>query len=265
MPDDRLTPDAGTACDGAAAASSRVEHVTVKLREMIVTHALPAGARVPERDLAELLKVSRTPVRVALEILAAEGLVRGSPNRGFVVNAFSSEDILSAFQVRSMLEGFAARTAVERGLQPSTIKRLEACILEGEALVAQGRCDAEGMRRWSACNGAFHAAIVDAAGLSALGKVYDFTARMPLVSPVAILFTTDRRDDAYARMVDAHGDHLRIFDALRREEGDRADYLMREHGYRSRERLGELLRGEALRPVPPTRARPVAKGGRRER
>ena len=104
--------------------STRVEAVTVKLREMIVAQELPAGSRVPERDLAEALGVSRTPVRVALGILEAEGLVSGVPNRGFVVSDFSIDDVLSAFDVRGALEGLAARSAVERGIDEETFERL---------------------------------------------------------------------------------------------------------------------------------------------
>jgi GntR family transcriptional regulator of vanillate catabolism len=68
---------------------------------------------------------------------------------------------------------------------------------------------------------------------------------MPLVAPVAILFTNNMHDDAYARMLDAHQDHVQILGALIRREGERADYLMREHAYRSRERLGVLLKARA--------------------
>jgi GntR family transcriptional regulator of vanillate catabolism len=111
--------------------STRVEAVTLQLREMIIAQELQPGSRVPERDLAEAFGVSRTPVRVALSILEAEGLVTSEPNRGFVVNGFSIEDVLSAFDVRGALEGLAARTAVERGLGDDALATLQACVAEG--------------------------------------------------------------------------------------------------------------------------------------
>lgn len=222
--------------------STRVEAVTLKLREMIIAQELPAGSRVPERDLAQALGVSRTPVRVALGILEAEGLVNGEPNRGFVVRDFSIEDVLSAFDVRGALEGLAARSAIERGIDPAVMARLEAAVSEGEQLVSGGLCGADDMRRWSLANGEFHEAIISASGLGTLEKVHAFLSRMPLVAPVAILFTNDRQDDAQARMAEAHDDHVHILDAMRRGESARADYLMREHAYRSREHLGRLLR-----------------------
>ncbi|WP_339348277.1 GntR family transcriptional regulator [uncultured Sphingomonas sp.] len=216
--------------------------MTLKLRQMIVSRELAPGSRVPERDLADAFGVSRTPVRIALGILEAEGLVAGEANRGFVVSEFSVEDVLSAFDVRGALEGLAARTAVERGIGADAIERLTQCVAEGEELVTHGLCGPDDMRRWSLANGRFHDTIIAASGLGTLEKVYAFMSRMPLVAPVAILFTNDRQDDAHARMVEAHGDHIRILEALSRNEGSRAEMLMREHAYRSREQLGRLLR-----------------------
>lgn len=235
--------------------STRVETVTVQLREMIVNRQLPPGSRVPERDVAAALGVSRTPVRVALGILEAEGLVRGEPNKGFVINEFSADDVLSGFDVRGALEGLAARTAVERGISPETMETLRRCVEEGNQLVATGLCDADDMRRWSVANGDFHRAIIEAAGLRALESVHAFMSRMPLVAPVAILFTNDKRDDAHARMVDAHADHVHILDAIEKGEASRAEYLMREHAHRSRNHLSRLLQSTAVAEVPAPRRR----------
>ncbi|ESZ89038.1 MAG: GntR family transcriptional regulator [Blastomonas sp. CACIA14H2] len=231
--------------------ATRVESVTLKLREMIVSQELKPGSRVPERDLAQAFGVSRTPVRVALSILEAEGLVTGEANRGFVVCDFSIDDVLSAFDVRGALEGLAARAAVERGLPADTIARLEACVAEGERLVAAGLCGADDMRSWSLANDEFHGAIIEASGLGTLQKVHAFLSKMPLVAPVAILFTNDQQDDAQARMLEAHSDHIHILDALRQGEGARAEFLMREHAHRSRNHLGRLLRSgrRSLAPV----------------
>lgn len=221
--------------------ATRVEAVTLKLREMIIAQELQPGSRVQERDLAEAFGVSRTPVRVALSILEAEGLVTSEPNRGFVVNAFSIEDVLSAFDVRGVLEGLAARTAVERGIGDENLATLQACVKEGEALVASGLCGADDMRRWSTSNDVFHRTLMDASGLSTLHKVHAFLAKMPLVAPIAILFTNDRQDDAHARMVDAHSDHVHILNAVSLGQAARAEDLMREHAHRSRDHLARLL------------------------
>ncbi|MBG6120189.1 MULTISPECIES: GntR family transcriptional regulator [unclassified Sphingobium] len=239
--------------------STRVEAVTLQLREMIVNRQLPSGSRVPERDIAAALGVSRTPVRVALGILEAEGLVRGEPNKGFVVNEFSVEDVLSGFDVRGALEGLAVRTAVEGGISEDTLATLQRCVDEGDQLVATGLCNVEDMRRWSVANGEFHRAIIEAAGLRALESVHAFMGRMPLVAPIAILFTSDKHDDAYARMVDAHSDHVHILTAIKAREASRAEYLMREHAHRSRDHLARLLKSAATPEAPAPKRRRLRK------
>ena len=222
--------------------STLVETVTLKVRDMIVGGQLKPGTRVPERDLAQAFDVSRTPVRLALGVLEAEGLVKGQRNRGFLVCDFSEEDILSAFEVRGALEGLAVRSAIERGIGHDTIDVLEGCIAEGNRLIATKTCNAEDMRCWSASNDKFHGAIIAASGLPALTKTHEFMSRMPLVAPIAILFTNNEHDDAYARMSEAHADHVHLFDAISRNESARAEHLMREHAYRSREHLARLLK-----------------------
>ena len=229
--------------------ATRVEVVTVKLREMIVTGQFTPGSRVPERDLAELLGVSRTPVRVALGILEAEGLVSGAPNCGFVVRPFQVDEILSAYDVRGVLEGLAARTAVERGLSSAALQCLEDCVAEGESLLASGLLGDEEMRRWSAANDVFHGTLLDAAALPALNKTHAFISRMPLAAPIAIMFTSQHRDRARDRMAEAHSDHMHVLDALRRGQGARAEQLMREHAQRSRDNLAASLAAHCAQPA----------------
>lgn len=222
--------------------TTRVESVTAKLRDMIVSGALAIGARVPERDLAEIFGVSRTPVRVALGILEAEGFVRGEPNRGFVVCGFSIEDTLSAFDVRGALEGLAARTAAERGLGDQALASFGECIEEGRTIIADGRFSSEYLERWQRMNDRFHDTLSEAANLPTLEKVREFMLRMPRVVSVRALFTDDERDNAVLRLTHSQFDHERIFDAMRRGQGARAESLVREHAHMAREDLARLLR-----------------------
>ncbi|MCC5902940.1 MAG: GntR family transcriptional regulator [Halomonas sp.] len=85
-----------------------VEKVANYLREHIVMDHFQPGQRLPERTLAVELQVSRTPLREALKILAAEGLVVISPNRGAVVADVSPADMKEKAYVLSVLEQAAA-------------------------------------------------------------------------------------------------------------------------------------------------------------
>lgn len=84
------------------------------LREQILVGELKAGERLIERELAERLNISRTPVREALRKLDSEGLIKIIPRKGGIVSELSSEEILDMFLILESLETLAVRQAAER-------------------------------------------------------------------------------------------------------------------------------------------------------
>ncbi len=82
-----------------------------RLREMIVQGELEPGAKIPERELCEAFNVSRTPLREALKVLASEGFVILTPNRGAAVSKLTRADIEEAFPVIGALEALAGELA----------------------------------------------------------------------------------------------------------------------------------------------------------
>lgn len=88
--------------------------VVAQLRDMIVEGALAPGARLNERVLCEQLQVSRTPLREAMKMLAAEGLLDLLPNRGAVVVRLTVEDIKHTFELMAALEAESGALACER-------------------------------------------------------------------------------------------------------------------------------------------------------
>lgn len=90
------------------------QEVAVRLRQRIVEGHLAPGAKLNERELSELLKVSRTPLREAIKMLAAEGLVELLHNRGAVVAQLSEQDVADTFEVIAGLEGQSAELAAQR-------------------------------------------------------------------------------------------------------------------------------------------------------
>ena len=89
--------------------STQMAEAVVRLREMILNGKLAPGQRVAEAPLADLLGVSRTPVRQALPLLAQEGLLVENETRGYVVRAFTATEITDAIDVRGALEALAGR------------------------------------------------------------------------------------------------------------------------------------------------------------
>jgi DNA-binding GntR family transcriptional regulator len=89
------------------------EEVTNRLRDMIVSLRLPPGERIQEMEVAQLLGVSRTPVREAIKVLTAEGLVELLPLRGAIVKAFSAKDARDMLEVIALVETYAGERACQ--------------------------------------------------------------------------------------------------------------------------------------------------------
>ena len=95
-------------------APSMVEQTCEILRERIRTGELPPGTRLRQETLADELGISRTPLREAMRLLAADGLVELEPNRGAVVTALSREAQVRFWEARLALEPAAARLGAAR-------------------------------------------------------------------------------------------------------------------------------------------------------
>jgi DNA-binding GntR family transcriptional regulator len=84
------------------------------LREYILNGRYKAGENLIEMRIAEELNVSRTPVREAMRQLELEGLVESVPNKRVTVKGISQKDMEDIYRIRTVLEGLAARWAVEQ-------------------------------------------------------------------------------------------------------------------------------------------------------
>jgi DNA-binding GntR family transcriptional regulator len=87
------------------------------IRHKIITLELPPKTAIDEQTLMEDLQVGRTPIREALQRLAAEGLVFLAPRRGMFVSEISIMDLQKVFELRMVLEGFCARLVAERATE----------------------------------------------------------------------------------------------------------------------------------------------------
>jgi len=113
---------------------SKTEKVYELLVESIIKRRLSLGERLVERNLAEKLGVSKTPVREALNRLNKEGLVEGTPYYGFFVALISSKDMEEIYKLREVLEGLAARDAT-RKIKEEQIRQLNSIIQSFENCV----------------------------------------------------------------------------------------------------------------------------------
>jgi len=208
----------GSIRDGRSALS-----VTDRLREAILGGEIQTGIRLNEVRLSQMMDVSRTPVRAALQALAGEGLLDYVPNRGFLVRTFPLSEIVDAYEIRAQLEGLATRFAAERGLSEQDRRVIERALADGDALLDKGVFETGDMSRYRVINGDIHDTILGAAKNRMLGEMIRICHHVPVSSNrniVVFEFRNVRR---------RHDDHHRIYEAILSREPHRAEALMREH------------------------------------
>jgi len=206
-----------------APSSTRFESVVEALRAAILAGEFQAGERLHEVKLTRSLGVSRTPVRAALQKLASEGLLDYTPNRGYTLREFSIGEVISAYEVRAVLEGLAARLSAERGLAVSEIAALQQALRDGDDLLRNGQITDDHRSEYSRINACFHETIHGSAGSRLLNDMVYLCQQVPVSSPRNVVVFEER--DVRRR----HDDHHRIFEAIIGREPWRAEMLMRDH------------------------------------
>jgi len=170
------------------------EQVALRLREMLVESRIAPGAKLNERELSEVLNVSRTPLREAIKMLAAEGLVELLPNRGAIAVELSQADVLNTFEVMAGLEAQSGELAAER-ITDAEMAEIQA--MHYEMLAAYTRRDLPAYYR---LNSAIHAAINAAAKNPVLSATYrQVNARLQ-----ALRFRSNQDGDKWAAAMKEH-------------------------------------------------------------
>jgi GntR family transcriptional regulator, vanillate catabolism transcriptional regulator len=205
-----------------------------RVREMILSGELAPGQRVTEEGLAERLGVSRTPVRNILPSLASQGFLQPIGRRGFAVRAFSDKEIWDALELRSILEGQAARLLAQKGAAAAVLTALEGCLEAGDRLFEKRELDYDDEERYGAMNQEFHRIIVQACDSPMLEMFVERLNLVPFVAPAVVVFNQVGCRQAFDLLFRAHGCHHAIVEAIRQRDGARAEALFREHAYHQR-------------------------------
>lgn len=209
--------------------STQLARAVVRIREMVLRGELAPGQRVAEAPLADLLGVSRTPIRQALPLLAQEGLLIEHVSRGFVVRAFTVADIVDAIDLRGALEGLAVRRVAERGVTRAFLRKLKDCLEDGDAIFTKRRLVESDEARYAEMNARFHTAILEEADSELIAEAIERNSRVPFAGPQALAFDKSNLEQMYDALLYAHRQHHAIVEAFERGESGRAEALMREH------------------------------------
>jgi DNA-binding GntR family transcriptional regulator len=205
------------------------EEVAERVRELITEGALAPGARLNERVLCEQLRVSRTPLREAFKVLAAERLIELHPNRGASVAALSLSDVADLFELMAALEGLSGELAAQRR---SGAELEEIRALHREMLAAHERRDLPAYYR---LNRAIHEAISRCARNPVLAETYDSVNLRIQNLRFRSNFNREKWDTAVA-------EHVEMIDALARCDAAALRAILERHLRHKRDAVLEELR-----------------------
>ena len=206
---------------------SRGEHVYRRLRDAIREGEFKSGDRVMEIEIADWLKVSRTPAREAIRRLEAEGMLEHEPRNGLVVARLDRQAVMELYVIRETLEGTAARLCARHASDMEVLGLIE--LIERERGL-QG--DSEAVARH---NRLFHEAIHRGAHNRYLEKSLMAVNDSMVLLGKPLMLLPHR---AQAALIE----HTEIAHAIQRHEPDAAEEAARKHVRAAqRERLKRLF------------------------
>ena len=207
---------------------STADRVYAEVRDMAARFAFKPDERINEVELARALSASRTPLREALNRLAAEGFLRFSARQGFFCRSLDPAGILELYEARQAVESETARLAAERA-DAAELAALRAFLTETGPRYADGTAAVELV----GLDEAFHMRVAAMSGNAELARMLsNLNARSRFV----------RLIDMETRREITPGDHMQILDALEARAPDRAGAAMRDHIHRRRHEATDAAR-----------------------
>jgi DNA-binding GntR family transcriptional regulator len=210
------------------------DEVAAKLRDRIFAGELAPGSYLDEPALCAQLSISRTPLREALKVLTAEGLLRHEPRRGCFVNQITEQDLDEIFPVLALLEGRCAFEAANN----ATDADLAALEQLHERL--QRSAKAKRIQTYYDTNFAIHEAIILLANNRWLAQVIADLRKIVKLARLQQLHAPGRLEQSLS-------EHLAVYAALKAHDAEGAEAAMRTHLTRQRVALRELARSQTSR------------------
>jgi DNA-binding GntR family transcriptional regulator len=192
------------------------EGIVDQLRRLILDGSLAPGTVLRQEHLARQLRVSRTPLREALDALEREGLVVYSATGAASVIALELDDAREILDLREMVDGLAARLLAQRGLPREVDRELTALAKRMRAYAPADK------HHYLVANADFHVKIVEA---TAHARLQQFIPLVRMSSEVVYM----RLQNQGRRLSRSAGEHSLVLDAIRSGDAAAAERLAREH------------------------------------
>lgn len=209
------------------------EETYLAIRRAVLEGELRPGERIVEQQVAETLNVSRTPVREALLKLERENLV-ARVGRGMSVRRYLSSEVRDIYDLRAQIEGYAARVACERVIDPeiNALERVQEKL--EEELERSYRADIQEPHTLAQLNQRFHALLIRAARNASLERCFAQVLQLPLLYKAYLWYDEESKRSSAA-------EHRRLIELLRERAGNEAEVFWRHHIERGRDVLAEHL------------------------
>lgn len=213
------------------------EQIVDFIKDAVVTGRLKPGERVPEQEIAESFGISRTPIREAFRQLESEGFITVTPRKGAVVSPITDKDVSEFYAIKSLLEGFAAKTACLT-LTPKELKRLETLNSQMEKYAE--RSDVKGFFR---LDNQFHDTFLKACGNEKLCTlIHQLVAQFERFRITALALP--------GRMRDSVRQHNEIIEAFKSGNTALVETLVKANAERGRDVLVEEILKEKTKHGP---------------
>lgn len=192
------------------------EKILENIRDAILKGTLKPGERVSEPDLAERYGISRTPIREAFRQLESEGYLTVVPRKGAVVTALSERDVAEFYEIKSMLEGYAAQLAAEK-MTDRDIERLSKINNRLADLAAEGD-----VKSFFRVHNEFHELFIRASGNNKLQELIQQMLKKFNRLRIASLSLPGRMEISVK-------EHEKIIEAFRNRDGELANNLVKKN------------------------------------
>jgi GntR family transcriptional regulator of vanillate catabolism len=229
---------------------SQTLRALVEMRELLVRGEFKPGDRIREIPLAARLGVSRTPLRLVLDRLEHEGLLKARPKGGFVARQFSLEEILDVIDLRGTLEGMAARLAAERLESKSEMAGMFECLAEIDGVLSGRPVTVDTVVAYIPRNGRFHGLMLELARSSMLRRSLEQVLALPFASPNAFVASPLDSGEWSETLFISQWQHRTIADAIANKESGRAEAVAREHSRMARRSVMKAFAERRIQAMP---------------
>ena len=200
------------------------EHAYRQIRGQLLSGSLPGGVRLSDVALSKKLGISRTPVREAISRLVSDGLVERIPRLGAFAKTLGRRDIEELYQLRELLEGFAAAGAAERITDTALAELQKACdemrgIVREMRAIPDGKMDEDLEMRGILADFDFHRILISAAGNLRLKKII---RELRITSQTFAFRGYDPSRSIVRIKAVTWLEHRRVLQCLRRRDGESA-------------------------------------------